>query len=49
VGFEDMQRRVPNISKIDDLVGWKPLRTLDQIIDDVIEYQRLIFQSEAAN
>lgn len=49
VGFEDMQRRVPDISKINKLVGWKPLRELDQIIDDVIEYQRQVLQLEVAN
>jgi UDP-glucose 4-epimerase len=48
VGFEDMQRRVPNISKISSFIGWKPSRDLDQIIDDVIEYQRFVLQSEAA-
>jgi UDP-glucose 4-epimerase len=34
-GFEDMQRRIPDISKIKDAIGWEPKRTLDQIIDDV--------------
>ena len=34
-GFEDMQRRIPDISKIHDAIGWAPKRTLDQIIDDV--------------
>ena len=49
VGFEDMQRRVPDISKISSFIGWKPSRDLDQIIDDVIEHHRLILQSEAEN
>ena len=39
-GFEDMERRVPNISLIKDLTGWQPKRDLDQIIDDVAEFQR---------
>ena len=39
-GFEDMERRVPNISLIKDLTGWQPIRDLDQIIDDVAEFQR---------
>jgi UDP-glucose 4-epimerase len=34
-GFEDMLRRVPKISKIEKLIGWKPERTLNNIIDDV--------------
>lgn len=33
-GFEDMQRRVPNIEKIKRLVGWSPTRNIDQIIAD---------------
>jgi UDP-glucose 4-epimerase len=37
VGFEDMQRRVPDISKIAAKVGWKPGRTLDDILADVIQ------------
>jgi UDP-glucose 4-epimerase len=45
VGFEDMQRRVPDISKISSFIGWKPLRDLDQIIDDVIEYQSWVLHS----
>lgn len=40
VGFEDMQRRVPDISKINRLIHWKPIRNLDKIIDDVIGYQK---------
>jgi nucleoside-diphosphate-sugar epimerase len=39
-GFEDMRRRVPDISKIHALLGWRPTRTLDQILEDVIEAQR---------
>jgi UDP-glucose 4-epimerase len=35
-GFEDMPRRVPDISKIAALVGFRPTRTLDQILADVI-------------
>jgi UDP-glucose 4-epimerase len=34
-GFEDMERRVPNISLIRELVGWKPTRDLRKIIDDI--------------
>lgn len=37
-GFEDMRRRVPNISKIRKLIGYKPISKLDDIILDVIEY-----------
>ena len=34
-GFEDMQRRVPDISKIKRVIGWEPSHTLDSIINDV--------------
>jgi UDP-glucose 4-epimerase len=39
-GFEDMERRVPDIGKISALTGWSPKRTLDDILDDVIEHRR---------
>jgi len=35
VGFEDMQRRVPDISKIKTVTGWAPQRSLESIIDDI--------------
>lgn len=38
-GFEDMERRLPDISKIQRLTGWTPTRSLQQIIQDVIEYE----------
>ncbi len=34
-GFEDMERRVPNIDLISKLVGWKPKRNLSTIIADI--------------
>lgn len=34
-GFEDMERRVPNINLIKDLVGWTPKRDLTNIIQDI--------------
>jgi UDP-glucose 4-epimerase len=39
-GFEDMPRRVPDLSKIRRAVGFEPKVGLDEIIDRVIEYQR---------
>lgn len=39
-GFEDMRRRVPDIAKIHEAIGWTPTRTLTQILDDVIAYER---------
>ena len=35
LGFEDMRRRVPDISKIGGLIGWQPKRTLDEIITEL--------------
>jgi UDP-glucose 4-epimerase len=39
-GFEDMLRRVPNISKISSLVGYAPTFSLDEILQSVIDYHR---------
>ena len=39
-GFEDMQRRVPDTSRIYDLIGWEARRSLEDIIDDVLAHQR---------
>jgi UDP-glucose 4-epimerase len=36
-GFEDMQRRVPNIEKIKSFTGWAPNRDLTQIISDITD------------
>jgi UDP-glucose 4-epimerase len=36
-GFEDMERRVPNVDLINSLTGWKPMRGLDEIIKDVAQ------------
>ena len=35
VGFEDMQRRVPDITKVKSKLGWSPTHSLDSIIDSV--------------
>ena len=37
-GFEDMERRVPNIERIKELTGWVPTRNLDTIIRDMVDY-----------
>jgi UDP-glucose 4-epimerase len=39
-GFEDMPRRVPDTSKINKLVGFKPDMALDGILSSVIEFER---------
>jgi UDP-glucose 4-epimerase len=38
-GFEDMPRRVPDTSKVRELVGFRPQVELDRILQTVIEYQ----------
>ena len=37
-GFEDMQRRVPDISKIKQVLGWTPEINLDQIVKDIAAF-----------
>jgi len=40
VGFEDMRRRVPDISKIKRVIGWEPTTPLDTTIDQIVAYFR---------
>ena len=40
-GFEDMPRRVPDLTKVRDLVGYEPEVQLNEIIERVIEYFRV--------
>jgi UDP-glucose 4-epimerase len=39
-GFEDMRRRVPDLGKIHQLIGYEPHYTLDDTIRRVIDYER---------
>jgi UDP-glucose 4-epimerase len=39
-GFEDMPRRVPDLSKVEKMIGYKPRHTLDDILVHVIDYFR---------
>jgi UDP-glucose 4-epimerase len=39
-GFEDMQRRMPDISRIQALLGWQPHITLDDTLHAVLDYER---------
>jgi UDP-glucose 4-epimerase len=34
-GFEDIQRRVPDISKVKSAINWEPTKDLKQIINDI--------------
>jgi UDP-glucose 4-epimerase len=40
-GFEDMQRRVPDISKIKNVLGWSPEIGLEKIIGDIADFHRI--------
>ena len=48
-GFEDMQRRVPNLAKANRLIGYQPTRTLNDIITDVTNEFRESLKTESAN
>jgi UDP-glucose 4-epimerase len=37
-GFEDMQRRIPDITKIGKYIGFKPTLSLAEIIKDIVGY-----------
>jgi nucleoside-diphosphate-sugar epimerase len=39
-GFEDMLRRVPDISKIQQLIGYRPVLDLPEMLERVIAYER---------
>ncbi|MFN7916050.1 MAG: GDP-mannose 4,6-dehydratase [Vicinamibacterales bacterium] len=39
-GFEDMPRRLPDLTKIRKMIGYEPRHTLESILNDVIEYVR---------
>src|SRR5581483_9286104 len=39
-GFEDMPRRVPDLSRIESLIGYKAKNDLDDILSQVIDYFR---------
>lgn len=39
-GFEDMDRRQPDITRIHATIGWQPAHSLDEIIDSTAEHMR---------
>jgi UDP-glucose 4-epimerase len=39
-GFEDMQRRVPDTSRVRSLLGWAPRLSLEETLEQVITYER---------
>jgi len=46
-GFEELGRRRPDITRVERLTGWRPRRALEQVLDDVIDYQRRIGAPDA--
>ena len=46
-GFEDMERRLPDIDRIRALTGWEPRRSLDDIVTDVIAFERSKIEAAA--
>ncbi len=45
-GFEDMERRVPDINLIKQLVGWIPRRDLSSMISDISEEMKKNFRAD---
>jgi UDP-glucose 4-epimerase len=39
-GFEDMYRRVPDTTKVRELIDWHPTRSLEDVVQDVVACQR---------
>ena len=48
-GFEDMRRRVPSLVKAERLIGYRPTRTLEDIINDVANQFREEIRAETAS
>jgi UDP-glucose 4-epimerase len=39
-GFDELGRRVPDISALERLAGWRPSRTVEEMIDDVVSFEQ---------
>ena len=42
IGFEDMTRRKPDISKLKNLIDFEPTLEINEVVEKVIEYYRTI-------
>lgn len=40
IGIEDMLHRIPSIAKVHADIGWRPQRSLDEILADVVSFER---------
>lgn len=47
-GFEEIGRRHPDLTLINEATGWQPLRSIDDMIDDVAASQLAALPAEAA-
>lgn len=47
-GFEELGNRTPDVTALQDLIGWMPDRNLDEALDDVIGFQRAEMAIDAA-
>jgi UDP-glucose 4-epimerase len=47
VGFEDMRRRVPSVSKLRRTIGFAPSTPLERIVADVVDEQRAALEAES--
>jgi UDP-glucose 4-epimerase len=43
-GFEDMMRRVPDVSKLERVTGFRPQTPLTQIVSDVVAHERSLLE-----
>ncbi len=48
-GFEDMMRRVPDVTKLERVTGFRPTTSLDVIVRDVVADQRARFEATAGD
>jgi UDP-glucose 4-epimerase len=48
-GFEELGRRTPDVTALQELTGWKPQRSLDEALDDVIGFERAELAVEAGD
>ncbi len=39
-GFEDMRRRIPDLSRIKGLIGYRPTLGIEEIVDRVVDFER---------
>jgi UDP-glucose 4-epimerase len=46
-GYEDMQQRSPDTTKLEELTGWSPTKSLADIVGDVADHERLRLRTSA--